>query len=116
MKTYATGTNKALKLSATIKIGTGDIGYVGQVFILASMYDKIFLLDSSNNWVPYTGGPVASYMTGSLSDLTNIVFLNGQDVSSLAGLVLYAGYGVSAEEMLAKGRFKPFYMIVSDGN
>ncbi|HIJ81478.1 MAG TPA: VWA domain-containing protein [Desulfuromonadales bacterium] len=114
--TDASGTTKALNLSAIIRIGKGDVGKSGKQFVVANLGSQWFLHNGSS-WVAYSGGVVPSYSSGLLPAQTSLVFLTGQDVSGLGGLNLFAGYGSTVEEMLAAARVKLFFTIpAASGN
>ncbi|HIJ82335.1 MAG TPA: hypothetical protein HPP76_11580 [Desulfuromonadales bacterium] len=112
--TNSSGTTAALSLSTTISTGSGDVNQAGKIFIIGSYGNQYFLLTEQNRWVNYIGGEVQSYKNGALPAQTTVTFLTGQDVSSLVGLSLYAGYGSSFEEMAAAKRYKLLYTIPSN--
>ena len=108
--TDTSGSTTALKLSATIKTGTGDIGKTGKTFFLANYFDS-WLLHNGSSWIAFDGKTIPSYSSGPLPSQTSITILTGQDVSGLGGLNFLAGYGDSAQEMVTAGRYKAFYTI-----
>ena len=109
----SSGSISALNLSSTIAIGSNDAGKVASLFIVAILGDKAFFLNSNNNWAAYDGINTPAYKTGALPASISVTFLNGQNVTDLAGLKLYAGYGVDFDEMASVSRYKQFYTITN---
>ncbi|HIJ80092.1 MAG TPA: cytochrome c [Desulfuromonadales bacterium] len=106
----SSGPTTALNLSATINAGTGDVGTFGNTYVFLNYLD-LWFLHNGVSWVKFDGKTIPVYSSGTLPARTNISFLTGQDVSGLAGLNFYAGYGDNAQEMLASSRLKQFYTI-----
>ena len=63
------------------------------------------------------GFPVQAYLENLSTDAESVVIidvLTNSDLSGFPGATLYIGYGITADEMLATGRFRPFYSVPSD--
>jgi len=108
----ASGSPSALKLSAKLKIGSSDVGKNGQIFVAVVFANKIFMCDGKQ-WLEYTGGSIPVYASIVLASSYNLQLLTGQDVSALAGLSFFVGYGTNADEMIKAIRIGQFYTIPS---
>ena len=63
------------------------------------------------------GFPVAAYLENLSTDTESLVVvdvLTNSDLSGFPGATLYLGYGITADEMVASGRFRPFYSVPTD--
>lgn len=92
---------------------------------VAGLFEGQFYFLTIANWqltiVPYTGGELPVYMTANGAELYADRTSGGYsaqtwqiplgDVSSLPGLAIYAGFGRSAEDMLAKNQVQLIYTV-----
>ncbi len=115
------GEPSATRLAVTLKGGTATratraAGGSHNVYVAASTGSGLawFQLDAGGSW----GGlawPMAAFMSGvSLSSRTDSVvveILDGVDVSGLVGARIYVGYGSSADDMLAAGRYREVFTV-----
>ncbi|OYT93927.1 MAG: hypothetical protein CFE43_00905 [Burkholderiales bacterium PBB3] len=63
------------------------------------------------------GFPVQAYLENLSTDAESVVIidvLTNSDLSGFPGATLYIGYGITADEMVASGRFRPFYSVPTD--
>jgi hypothetical protein len=86
-----------------------------QLFV-AGMYQDTFyfvtLDNQSQRIVPYVGGTLPAYVTVDGSILASQSWAIGLgNLSSLSGLQIYAGYGLSGEHMLANGLYMPIFRV-----
>ena len=62
------------------------------------------------------GFPMVAYLENVAADKEAIVtvdVLANADLSAFPGATLYVGYGLSSDEMIAAGRYRPFYIVPS---
>ncbi|MFC4158929.1 RCC1 domain-containing protein [Chitinimonas lacunae] len=74
--------------------------------------DTLFIRDT-RGWGRYLGGPLQPYMSGvPPTGSTLVSLLKGERVDQLpSGTAIYLGWGTSADEMLANGRYKVVYTV-----
>ena len=69
---------------------------------------------------PTWGGlsfPVQAYLENLATDRESVItvdVLTNSDLSGFPGATLYIGYGITADEMVTSGRFRPFYSIPTE--
>ena len=71
---------------------------------------------ASAGWGPFAGFPLGDDLrgVGANSDAVLLVdILDSTDLSTAVGTRFYVGYGTSAEEMLASGRFRMIYEVAA---
>ncbi len=112
----------ATSLSATLRGGTATRSFPRstgnyKVFVAALTAGQSagwFQLDASRSWSALSW-PMAEFMTGVDlgSQTTQIVvdILDSANLVSLGGTTFYLGYGTSADEMLAAGRYRDIYQV-----
>jgi alpha-tubulin suppressor-like RCC1 family protein len=112
----------ATNLSATLKGGTAtrsSLRSTGnyKVFVAALAAGQLsgwFQLDANRSWSALSW-PMAEFMTGVDlgSQTTQLVvdILDDANLVSLGGTTFYLGYGTSADEMLAAGRYRDIYKV-----
>jgi hypothetical protein len=73
-----------------------------------------FLLDSNRSW-NVLQWPMKEHKSkvelGRAVDIVGLEILNGEDISGLEGSSIFVGYGVDADDMLAKGRYREVMKI-----
>lgn len=95
-----------------------------QLYVAALYANQWYFLSLQNfqmNVVPYSGGEIPVYQTASGAELyadqpnggfaAQTWYLGLGDLSTLSGLQLYAGFGRTAEDMLAKGQVQFIYSV-----
>ncbi len=95
-----TGTPPVLSLSAVLNVEGADVGKNGQVFLVAVVGGSLFA-HNGTTWQP-VGAAIPAWRTGSLTARTTIPVFTSLDIRSLKGVQVWAGYGLSAEDMLAR--------------
>ncbi len=123
MKASKSGDLAALSLSVDIRgpltsATTRAAGY--KVYIAANAggdgHLAWYQLDANRNWSDLSW-PTTQFISGSTlsskADSVIVQILDGVDVSALAGLHIYVGYGTDADEMLRAGRYREVMTISS---
>jgi alpha-tubulin suppressor-like RCC1 family protein len=112
----------ATTLSATLRGGTATRSIARstgnyKVFVAAltaGQFSGWFQLDANHSW-SMLSWPMAEFMTGVDlgSQTTQLVvdILDDANLVSLGGTTFYLGYGTSADEMLAAGRYRDIYAV-----
>lgn len=98
-------------VTATIEPDAADIGTPASIW-LGAVYGTTLYLNDGVSWVPYTSGtlPIAKSVT--LSASLSITVVDHIDISGLAGLQLYLGYGVDEQDMLTSpGKLAKIYTV-----
>lgn len=98
-----TGIPAALNLTAQLKVASADQGQSGQVFLVAHT-GSAFFAHNGTSWVP-VGAQVPAWVSGPLLDSYTVPVFRGLDVRALQGVQVFAGYGLSVEDMLLRGLF-----------
>lgn len=113
----ASGDASALTLSLTLQVNAADVGSQGSIFLGALVPGAApggaWFLHDGSGWGPWNDGPLTAHSSGSLPASKTIQLLSNTDVSGLAGTQVFAGYGRSGDEMLARGQVKLGYVIPS---
>lgn len=108
----ASGGNTALKLSATIRVASTDVGKSGNLYIAAVLPgNKIFLLTGTGGWVSYAGGGVQPHSRVTLGTHTVNILDGTIDISGVKGAVLLAGYGVDQSDLLGGQKYSVIYTV-----
>ncbi len=105
----------AYQLFVAIFVPSGRPGLTSAgVATVSVTADTFFLKTSTAVWQAYTGGTLPVYLSNvdiSQVDATVLNILASTDLSGLSGAQFYVGYGTSAEEMLAAGRYRIVYQV-----
>lgn len=104
------GTPAQLSLSGQLVVSDADRGQSGTVFVAAVLPDARVYTLSNGHWSAVTDGTLTPYYSGALGTHT-VNVLTGQDTTTLAGTVIYAGYGRTAQDMLNLGQYTPLYTL-----
>lgn len=111
----AHGPASALWVELALKPLPADVGKAGQVFVGAWIpapgTSGTWFLYDGRGWTSWTGGPLKPYSSGALAGRVAVAVLQGLDVRAFPGAGLYMGYGVNADDMLARGLVKLGYTI-----
>lgn len=92
----------AQTITGMLTVNSNDMGKLGSVFVAAilpsSSGGKVYFLNSSLNWVAYTGCIDApAYLTTRLSTHDKIsIFATPKNLSEFAGAQIYIGYGLGS--------------------
>ena len=76
--------------------------------------DTLYFKTSSANWQTFTGGEMPAYISNVAANQVDSIaleVLQNTDLSNLRGAKFYVGYGTSAEEMIAKERYRILYQV-----
>ncbi|MFC4160947.1 outer membrane protein assembly factor BamB family protein [Chitinimonas lacunae] len=104
------GTANNLTLSVLVSPSSAAANKMGRIYI-ATEYQGAWSAYNGQSWVPWNGTQaLASVFTGQLLPKTIPVF-RGNDLSATRGMNVYAGMGVSFEDMLARGDYKLVYTV-----
>lgn len=108
----STGPATALRLNANISVASGDVGTLGNLYVVAYVPGVgAFTLSSTGGWAPLNIADIQPYTTTVLGT-QNISILNGTaDVSAFKGTVLFAGYGTSASDMLSNSKYAQIGLV-----
>jgi hypothetical protein len=94
------GTPPVLSLSAVLKVQGEDVGKDGQLFLVALVGSALYAHNGST-WLPLAGD-IPVWRTGALAASTTMPVFTNVDVRSLKGVQIFAGYGLSAQDMLTR--------------
>ena len=76
--------------------------------------DTLFFKNAAANWETYGGGTLPVYISNvAASEVDSIAMdiLANTDLSRMSGAQFYVGYGTTAEEMVAAGRYRVVYQV-----
>jgi hypothetical protein len=99
-------------LSITISPAAEDLGRTGNTYIAAFLPVGGWYFLTAAGWRPWSAGDFPVFATGSLAN-TTVTPLQELDVSGIPGAAVYAGYGSSAEAMLANGTYALVFVVGS---
>ncbi len=138
LRSYVQGTQAQLSLGLEARIpprkvaaaagkyhASGNVGYILYVGagspVPGSSSVVWFTLQPAVQYPDPTWGalgfPVQAYLENLATDVESVVVvdvLTNSDLSAFPGATLYIGYGTSADEMVATGRFRPFYSVPTE--
>lgn len=110
------GNNSSLTLSAQISVASNDIGKSGAFYVAANLQDRWFVY-IDNSWLPWTGGELpASEQVTILPSTKNIEILKQFDASAFIGTMIYAGYGLSLDDMLTYKKYALVYQVNAESS
>ncbi len=106
---HAVRNGNSLSLSAALTVSSADQGQPGFLYVVAWVpaLGGLWAL-TPQGWQPVAGGGIAAYASTTLGT-HNLTVLAGLDVSSLSGLMVFAGYGLSASDLLAGNKYALIY-------
>jgi hypothetical protein len=122
LATTKAGDLSATSLSAVLKGNAATLSFARSgggynVYVAAATSGQSagwWQLDADRAWSTLSW-PMAEFMTGVALDSPGAMFqvniLESADLSLLGGTTLYLGYGTSADEMLAAGRYRDIYKV-----
>jgi hypothetical protein len=99
----SSGTPPVQSLSAVLQVNGADIGKNGQLFLVAVVGSSLFA-HNGTTWVPWGSEPVA-WRTGPLAASTTLPVFSNVDVRLLKGIQVFAGYGLTVQDMLTRQLF-----------
>ena len=76
--------------------------------------DTLYFKNASANWESYGGGLLPAYLSNVASTQVNSIALDilaNTDLSRMSGAQFFVGYGTSADEMVAAGRYRIMYQV-----
>jgi alpha-tubulin suppressor-like RCC1 family protein len=111
--TAMSGPLNNLTAKAGVTLPAAHVGQPGAIFVVLALADgRVFMLDGAQaSFVPYNPFATAALYVGALPVSAPVLNINGMDLSSLAGSVIFLGYGLgvnsqaAVNEMLRAGRF-----------
>jgi DNA-binding transcriptional regulator YdaS (Cro superfamily) len=111
---YCTGTpsggNSSLSLLANFNIALADVGRTGSFYIAVLLpTGELFFLTPSG-FIQYTGGPIPTYSTDSLSN-RSITVVSGVNVTPFLGTIVFAGYGLNDADLIGNSKYNAIYTV-----
>jgi uncharacterized protein YkwD len=106
----ADGNPEAMTLVADVLPASLDDSRTGAYFVAAQLPNGSLYLNNGQGWVSFTGGPIPSRSTGSLTQRSFPVFV-GLDTRGLSGTRVLVGYGTDANDMLSNTKYRAIYAI-----
>lgn len=107
----AVGTPAQLSLTGQLAVADADRGQTGSVFVVALPPDAGAYVLANGGWSRVSSADnVPAYFDGTLGTHTLNV-LSGANVTALAGMAIYAGYGKSLQTMLELRQFDRLYTV-----
>lgn len=109
----ANGTTSDLTLTARIKVSPADAGRTGNYYVGRNAPDSSgdhWYFHNGAQWIAYNGGTFVPYATGPLAD-RDIVVLNHQNATSMAGNSFYVGYAQNQDELLNSHKYGQIYRL-----
>lgn len=109
----ASGTLGDLTLTAHVKVAPADSGRTGSYYVGKNARDSSgdhWYFHNGSQWVAYSGGAFVPYATGPLAD-RDIVVMNHENATGLAGNAFYVGYGQSQDELLNSHKYGEIYRL-----
>ena len=101
-------------LGANLQSAGTDYGLNRSVYLAATLGSALYFHNGSN-WLQWTRGAFPAYSTGAMPALLSVpLFSVMSAMQSLVGAQVYMGYGSSADEMVAAGRYKSIYTFSSN--
>ena len=105
------GTPKTLKLDVAVTLPAWGYGGNGNVYVVAKTPALgAFAKRSDGGWSAVVGTEVTSAVSNPAKSSWEISVLDGSvDATELVGTEIYAGYGVSFSDMLARKQYRRVY-------
>ena len=102
----------AMAVSATIVPDAGDVGKPAHIWV-GALFQDVLYMRSGKTWTRYSSGPLPVAISGqTLFASTLVSVVEQMDISALAGLELYVGYGASEQDMRsAPGKLAKVYTV-----
>ncbi len=104
------GGNSNLSLLANFTIAPADVSRTGGFYIAAQLTTGEFFFLTPSGFTLYTGGPLPTFSTGTLSD-QSITVLSGADVTLFPGVKIYAGYGLNEADFIDNSKYSVIYTV-----
>lgn len=106
-KATTAGSGSALDLRLVLDAASADQGRSGRLYIAALVPASglLLALTPDRGWQPVQGLALPSYAEVTLGR-HEVDLIRGADFSAFGSVLVYAGYGDSAEEMLAQSRYR----------
>jgi hypothetical protein len=108
----ASGPLHRSSITVRLQAGTADVGKNGQLYVVAVLPGGDAYALTPTGWVP-GGSSYAPYASTTLGT-HQITVASGQDLSSLVGTTVYAGYGTSLADLLARQAYARVYTVGAD--
>lgn len=104
------GTLTNLSLSLTVTPVATDVGKTGALYVAALSGKNWYTYDGSS-WKLYTSGVLPAYATLKLTSSHTIELFNGNNATSMKYAQIYAGYGLSLDDMVTRNLYRGVYTI-----
>ncbi|WP_374437784.1 hypothetical protein [Inhella sp.] len=108
----AAGPQHRTSLSVQLQAGTADQGRAGQLYIAANTPDGQWYSFTPAGWLHAPNGDVQPYQAVTLGQ-HRVALLRQMDLRGLEGTAIYAGYGQSVAEVLARQSYTRVYYVGS---
>jgi len=105
----ASGPVSDMSINVNVQVADADAGKPGAYYV-AALYRGTIFANNGSGWSVYSGTNLPAFSTGTLQNST-LKPVQSMDLSALAGVQLYAGYGTSAGDMLANHRYAAIYTV-----
>ena len=106
----ASGPLHRTSLSVQLQAGTADRGRGGQLYIAALLPDGSLLALTPDGWVAATVATLPAYQQVTLGQHT-VALLRQADLRGVEGAAVYAGYGSSPADLLAREAYARVYTV-----
>jgi len=104
------GSNSSLSLLANLTIAPADVGRTGSIYIAARLASGELFFLTPAGFTGYTGGPLPTYDTGTLSN-RSISVLSGVNVTPFLGTTVYAGYGRDEADLVGNSKYSVIHTV-----
>ncbi|WP_284618171.1 hypothetical protein [Aquabacterium humicola] len=106
----ASGPRHRTTLALHLQAGTADVGRSGQLYVAALLPDGRWLGFTAAGWVPVTGAAFPAYQQVTLGTHT-VALLQLADLRAYDGTQLFAGYGSSVDDLLARQAYARVHTV-----
>lgn len=106
----ASGPLHRTSLTVQLQAGSADRGRSGQLFVAAALPDGTLLALTANGWVAATLANLPAYQSVTLGT-HSIPVLRQADLRGAEGATVYAGYGSSLADLLAREAYARIYTV-----
>lgn len=105
------GAVSAHTVTLNASLAAADVGQAGQIFVAALVAGSSWYAWDGSRWVAWTTGALPAAFSGNLPPSYAATPVAAMDLRGLSGTPVYLGYGSSASEMIASGRYQQVYRL-----